>query len=93
MGVEEDIEARARTCCWWKGLGWNLVDVQFRPEENGWVLRFFIDKEGGFGLKIAWNGATGWGTLVEDSGLISRRLFAGSVVSRVGSTLKETGRF
>lgn len=28
-------------------MGMELVDAQFRREGNGWVLRFFIDKEGG----------------------------------------------
>jgi len=29
------------------GLGLELVEIQFRPEAHGWVLRLFIDKEGG----------------------------------------------
>ena len=28
-------------------LGLELVEVQFRRESHGWVLRIFIDKEGG----------------------------------------------
>ena len=28
-------------------LGMELVEIQFRREGQGWVLRFFIDKEGG----------------------------------------------
>ncbi len=28
-------------------MGMELVDVHFRREGHGWVLRFFIDKEGG----------------------------------------------
>ena len=28
-------------------MGMELVEVQFRREGHGWVLRFFIDKEGG----------------------------------------------
>lgn len=28
-------------------LGMELVEVQFRREGQGWVLRFFIDREGG----------------------------------------------
>ncbi len=27
-----------------------LVEIQFRREMHGWVLRFFIDKEGGVGV-------------------------------------------
>jgi ribosome maturation factor RimP len=70
MGVEEDILALAGPLV--AGGGCELVDVQFRPEENGWVLRFFIDKEGGFGLQecVEWNDRLG--TAVEESGLISR---------------------
>lgn len=31
-------------------LGLELVDVQFRREGHGWVLRLFIDREGGVSL-------------------------------------------
>lgn len=31
-------------------MGLELVDVQFRREGHGWVLRLFIDREGGVGL-------------------------------------------
>jgi ribosome maturation factor RimP len=31
-------------------MGMELVDVQFRREGHGWVLRFFIDKEGGVSI-------------------------------------------
>jgi ribosome maturation factor RimP len=31
-------------------LGMELVDVEYRREGHGWVLRFFIDKEGGIGV-------------------------------------------
>jgi len=31
-------------------LGMELVDVEYRREGHGWVLRFFIDKEGGIGI-------------------------------------------
>jgi ribosome maturation factor RimP len=40
--VEKEIELLARPILLASGL--ELVDVQFRPEGNGWVLRFFIDK-------------------------------------------------
>lgn len=70
MGVPEEIEGLARPVV--EAAGLELVDVQFRPEEHGWVLRFFIDKTGGFGLADCeeWNDRLG--TLVEDSGLVSR---------------------
>ncbi len=31
-------------------MGLELVEVQFRREGHGWVLRLFIDREGGVGL-------------------------------------------
>lgn len=31
-------------------MGMELVEVQFRREGHGWVLRFFIDKEGGVSI-------------------------------------------
>lgn len=31
-------------------LGMELVDVEYRREGHGWVLRFFIDKEGSIGV-------------------------------------------
>lgn len=31
-------------------MGMELVEVQFRREGQGWVLRFFIDKEGGVAI-------------------------------------------
>jgi ribosome maturation factor RimP len=59
MGVLEDIEGVVRPVV--EGAGLELVDVQFRPEENGWVLRFFIDKNGGLVSRIARNGTIAWG--------------------------------
>jgi ribosome maturation factor RimP len=32
------------------GMGLELVDVEFKREGRGWVLRFFIDREGGVTL-------------------------------------------
>ncbi|MEE4254364.1 MAG: ribosome maturation factor RimP [Desulfuromusa sp.] len=31
-------------------LGFELVDLEYQREERGWVLRFFLDKEGGINL-------------------------------------------
>jgi ribosome maturation factor RimP len=31
-------------------MGMELVEVQFQREGHGWVLRFFIDKEGGISI-------------------------------------------
>ncbi len=43
--VEELVEPIIRT------LGLELVEVQFRRERPGWVLRLLIDKEGGVNLE------------------------------------------
>jgi ribosome maturation factor RimP len=32
-------------------MGMELVDVQYQREGHGWVLRFFIDKEGGVAIE------------------------------------------
>lgn len=52
--------------------GLELVDVQFRPEENGWVMRFFIDKPGGIGLNDCQEWSDRLGQLVEESGQVTR---------------------
>jgi len=31
-------------------LGYELVDLEYQREQQGWVLRFFIDKDGGINL-------------------------------------------
>jgi len=31
-------------------LGFELVDLEYQREQRGWVLRFFLDKEGGITL-------------------------------------------
>ena len=31
-------------------LGFELVDIEYQREGHGWVLRFFLDKEGGITL-------------------------------------------
>lgn len=53
-------------------VGLELVDVQFRPEEIGWVLRFFIDKPGGFGLTDCQEWSDRLGQVVDECGLVSR---------------------
>lgn len=68
--VEKEIELVARPIL--LAAGMELVDVQFRPEGNGWVLRFFIDKPGGFGLRDCQEWSDRLGTLVDESGLVTR---------------------
>ena len=49
-----------------------LVQVEYRREPQGWVLRFYLDKEGGFSLTdcALWNDRLG--QLLDESGLISQ---------------------
>lgn len=51
--------------------GVELVDVEWRREPVGWVLRFYLDKTGGFSLEdcAGWNDRLG--TLIDGAGLIS----------------------
>ena len=46
--VDNRIEAVALPVLEERGL--ELVEMQFRREQNGWVLRLIIDKQGGVGL-------------------------------------------
>jgi len=69
VGLAEDIDSLVRPVLTAEGM--DLVEVQFRREGSGWVLRFFIDKEGGVGL----NDCSLWShkldELVEGSGLLT----------------------
>ncbi len=44
----EAIEAFAKPLI--AAMGLELVEIQFQRESHGWVLRFFIDKEGGVNI-------------------------------------------
>ena len=33
-----------------EGLGYELVDLEYRREERGWVVRLFVDSEAGVNL-------------------------------------------
>ncbi|MBL0057710.1 MAG: hypothetical protein IPP35_00960 [Elusimicrobia bacterium] len=68
MGVAEELEVHVRPVV--EAAGLELVDVQFRTEASGWVLRFFLDKEGGFGLADCEEWSERLGGLVDESGLI-----------------------
>ncbi len=48
MDIEKKIEKISRPIL--DSLGVELVDIEFRREPNGWVLRLYIDKEGGVNL-------------------------------------------
>jgi ribosome maturation factor RimP len=68
MSVTEDIETRVAPLLAEAGV--ELVDVEYRREPTGWVLRFYLDKPGGFTLTDCeiWNDRLG--QAVEESGLI-----------------------
>lgn len=74
MGVAEDIEARALPLL--REAGIELVELQYRREGAGWVLRFILDKPGGIGLSdcAEWSHRLGeciegWGLIVHDYNL------------------------
>jgi ribosome maturation factor RimP len=56
-----------------KEAGIELVHVEYHTEMQGWVLRFYLDKEGGFGLNDCadWNDRLG--ELIEASNIIHGR--------------------
>jgi ribosome maturation factor RimP len=67
MGVAEDIEQNLDPVL--KEAGVELVAVQYQREPVGWVLRFFLDKEGGVSLDDCAFWSDRLGTLVEERGL------------------------
>jgi len=50
--------------------GMELVDVEYRREKNGWVLRFYIDKEGGVTLGDCSNISRQVGHIIDVNDLI-----------------------
>jgi len=68
MGVAEDIEARALPLL--REAGVELVDLQYRREGAGWVLRFVLDKAGGIGLSDCAEWSHRLGDAVEGWGLV-----------------------
>lgn len=52
MAKEESVSDRVTTAILplIEGAGMELVDLEYRKEGSGWVLRLFIDKEGGVSL-------------------------------------------
>lgn len=52
-------------------FGLVLVDVEWRREGRGWVLRFFVDKAGGIGIADCQRFSQEAGDLLDVSGLVS----------------------
>lgn len=78
MGVAEDIEQKLAPVL--KEAGVELVAVQYQREPTGWVLRFFLDKEGGVSLDDCAEWSDRLGTLVAE-----RRLVDGDYSMEVSS--------
>ncbi|MBI4397433.1 MAG: ribosome maturation factor RimP [Elusimicrobia bacterium] len=59
MGLVEDIEILAGPVL--SEAGVELVQVEYHREPQGWILRFYLDKEGGFSLADCeeWTGRLG----------------------------------
>ena len=53
--------------------GMELIDIDYRQESRGWVLRFYIDKEGGLTLNHCSRVSTQIGYLLEVKDLIPHR--------------------
>lgn len=68
MGVAEDVAKVVEPVLAQAGV--ELVDVEYQREPSGWVLRFYLDKPGGFSLNDCgeWNDRLG--NEIEASGLI-----------------------
>jgi len=62
-GVEETVRPLAADAA--RGEGVELVDLEYRREPVGWVLRLFIDKNGGVGLDDCRRVSEVVGTLLE----------------------------
>lgn len=52
------------------GMGMDLIDVEFRVESGRWVLRVFIDKEGGVALDDCARVSRELGDLIEAEDII-----------------------
>ncbi len=48
MQITERVEALVAPIL--EDLGYELVDIEYQREERGWVLRFFLDRDGGINL-------------------------------------------
>lgn len=68
--IEEKITALAEPVV--ESHGMELVDVEFKREPTGWVLRLFIDKEGGVNLDHCSLISREVGTVIEVEELIEQ---------------------
>ena len=69
-GIEEKTEKIVSPVL--ESLGLELVDVEFRREQHGWVLRLYIDKKGGITLDDCSRASRELGTILEVEAYIDR---------------------
>ena len=69
-GIEERTEKIVSPVL--ESLGMELVDVEFRREQPGWVLRLYIDKEGGITLDDCSRVGRELGTILDVESYIDR---------------------
>ncbi|MBE9504194.1 MAG: ribosome maturation factor RimP [Proteobacteria bacterium] len=69
-GIEERTEKVVSPVL--ESLGMEFVDVEFRREQTGWVLRLYIDKEGGITLDDCSRVGRELGTLLDIESYIDR---------------------
>jgi len=91
VDIVKDIENLAVPALAEAGL--ELVDVEWRREPVGWVLRFYLDKAGGFSLEdaSAWNHRLG--DLIEGAGLITHAYSIEVSSPGLNRPLKKRGDF
>ena len=70
--IEEEITGEAARIALpiLESLGMELVDMEYRRESNGWVLRLYIDKEGGVNLDDCGNVSREVGLAIEVADVI-----------------------
>jgi len=62
-GIEAKVRSLAEDVV--SRIGYELVDLEYRREPVGWVLRLFIDKDGGVGLDDCERVSQEFGTVLE----------------------------
>jgi ribosome maturation factor RimP len=68
MDIVQQIDQLVRPSVEEAGL--ELVDIEYRREPIGWVLRFYMDKPGGLGLSDCTDWNDRLGLLIEAAGLM-----------------------